>query len=638
MELYIDGRPAALREDASLTYYEESRYFSDAEGYSLDIELPLRGCPANRAIFGRIERNPPTSARWSARLVCGPVVRSGIVVLTGVSAESVKVQFLPGRSATVGDDAPEEQLSRYIDEMTGVGTRALEAYIRISEATLRTTMAEKFLMGYDQQIADPPFPRNPYQPNGGDYMEIPAVALPWINEENQSLQNKMAIGRPIDNQDVSEPGYVAWDNAVKSGLSWMPYLLPLAEKIARAAGYTPSFPGWAGSDKRHLIMMNVIPQGYVEDHGNERCLYYKSFYDCRTALPHWTVEEFFEKIGPIVGGKFTFDHATRVVKLHSLTDMLDNCVALTEVEDSFELTSAFGADDEPDHNYLAEVKYKYQDPGLTAWKYMVCPWYRKGHNPYAKKDLASIMSLMEEYAANRQAHSGTYHADDAGLTFCYYKDPETGRIHPQLIDAYTPADYDPEGSYEELEVVPGVIVAGTAVLNPSDCKDMTAELIAGARPGPNGPGSAEGDDSELPVDDEAYQTQVIEDIENGEPETARHYDTLYVGYWPGLSADRSAPLAPITAGARYSFGYTELCPTLDLRLTNDAGRPYGGAPHVDESIKFTFYFHSRDIPDVNAMFYIRGHRYVCRRIETTMTARGLSSRMKGEFYPVIEDN
>ncbi|MDE5924805.1 MAG: hypothetical protein K2G75_05720, partial [Muribaculaceae bacterium] len=553
-------------------------------------------------------------------------------------AESVKVQFLPGRSATVGDDAPEEQLSRYIDEMTGVGTRALEAYIRISEATLRTTMAEKFLMGYDQQIADPPFPVDMYQPDNGDYMAIPAVALPWVNEDNLSMQNEMTVGRPIDAPDIPASGYVAGPRTVKAGLSWMPYLLPLAEKIARAAGYNPAFADWKRSDKRHLIMMNAIPQGYVEDRGLDHCLAYKAFYDCRTALPHWTVEEFFEKIAPIVGGTFNFDHATRVVNFQPLTTMLESKVELTEVEDSFELTSAFGVDDEPERNYLADVKYKYRDPGLSAWAYMVCPWYLEDHKPVESAPLSSIMSGMSAVASDRFAHTRVYHADDAGLTFCFYKNSETNTIHPQLLDAYTPADYDPEGSYEELEVIPGAVVAGSAVLNPSDCDDMIADLVAGYQPGANSPGGSVGDVTELPVDDEAYQTQVIEDIENGEPETARHYDTLYVGYWPGLSADRSAPLAPITAGARYSFGYTELCPTLDLRLTNDAGRPYGGAPHVDESIKFTFYFHSRDIPDVNAMFYIRGHRYVCRRIETTMTARGLSSRMKGEFYPVIEDN
>ena len=33
-----------------------------------------------------------------------------------------------------------------------------------------------------------------------------------------------------------------------------------------------------------------------------------------------------------------------------------------------------------------------------------------------------------------------------------------------------------------LEVIPGAIVAGTAVLNPTDCDDITAEQNAGYQP------------------------------------------------------------------------------------------------------------------------------------------------------------
>ena len=52
----IGGIEAALKKDSSIEYVSENRQFTDADDYSMEIELPLADCPQNLAIFGIITR------------------------------------------------------------------------------------------------------------------------------------------------------------------------------------------------------------------------------------------------------------------------------------------------------------------------------------------------------------------------------------------------------------------------------------------------------------------------------------------------------------------------------------------------------------------------------------------------------
>ena len=61
MILTINGKQAALKKGYSIEYVSENRIFTDADDYSMEIELPLADCPQNLDIFGM------TPARTSMR-------------------------------------------------------------------------------------------------------------------------------------------------------------------------------------------------------------------------------------------------------------------------------------------------------------------------------------------------------------------------------------------------------------------------------------------------------------------------------------------------------------------------------------------------------------------------------------------
>ncbi len=73
IQLYIDGKPAVIKSGTSFKFYRENIYFTDAEDYTLDVTLPLQGCPENLAIFSAyialrcrpytsLERNIPSTS------------------------------------------------------------------------------------------------------------------------------------------------------------------------------------------------------------------------------------------------------------------------------------------------------------------------------------------------------------------------------------------------------------------------------------------------------------------------------------------------------------------------------------------------------------------------------------------------
>ena len=47
---------AALKKGSSIEYVSENRLFTDADDYSMEIELPLADCPRNLGIFGHLTR------------------------------------------------------------------------------------------------------------------------------------------------------------------------------------------------------------------------------------------------------------------------------------------------------------------------------------------------------------------------------------------------------------------------------------------------------------------------------------------------------------------------------------------------------------------------------------------------------
>lgn len=58
--------------------------------------------------------------------------------------------------------------------------------------------------------------------------------------------------------------------------------------------------------------------------------------------------------------------------------------------------------------------------------------------------------------------------------------------------------------------------------------------------------------------------------------------------------------------------------------------------HIDGKKKYNFSFLADEIPDVRAVFHIKGGRYLCEKITATFTEEGRSKKLKGVFYRIHE--
>ena len=66
MILTINGKQAALMKGSSIEYVSENRIFTDADDYSMEIELPLSDCPQNLDIFATPSTLPSGRTRNSS--------------------------------------------------------------------------------------------------------------------------------------------------------------------------------------------------------------------------------------------------------------------------------------------------------------------------------------------------------------------------------------------------------------------------------------------------------------------------------------------------------------------------------------------------------------------------------------------
>ena len=591
MTIRIDNKVAELPADLSFEYVEENRFFTDADGYSLEIELPLAGSEANRDIFGLIELTTLDSERrWPMTLECGAINRQGIAVLTGLGDGTVRLQFLSGRSQ-----------SNFEARMESTSLRDIGGDFYTETLPEPTSV----LRSYDSQRAS----NNYYDIN------IEGVALPWINQATGALQNNIII------QPLSSP---QWDETVReTGLSFMPYLISVARHAAIKAGYNYDFSEWEASPLRNLIICNVLPVG----------LRLQRHYQPKDALPDWSILEFFRNIEPVLGGQFDIDHQMQRITFHDTATTLERIdpVELTEVDDDFEIDSTFGREESED-KYIRSRKYRFASPEVQDWSFYDCPWVERTVEDRLKHRFDTLdETVLAMQAGDSEANMyAVYLSSELNAGFCFDRRGDEEAAIRRTFNLFGPAETENNDNFEELKVLPVMMSGNVPILNTGDSYDFISKIIDGTY---------------IPdrADDNAVAAEYLcNKIADGEPtQKEALFSHLFLAYWPGWN-NRLAlyPLMPSVAGFRFDsspYGPSKVYKEpWSMRLNDGRGWPYGYLPKIDESVKYTYYFYADRLPDVRAVFHIRSKRYICGKLSAEITADGASRRIKGEFYPIVD--
>ncbi len=305
IQLYIDGKPAVIKSGTSFKFYRENIYFTDAEDYTLDVTLPLQGCPENLAIFSAIHR-PEMSAvhligkKYPFHFIAPPLDITGSAIVTEINEMEVKVQLLAGSSVLNFDKTDEFGNDIYIDELDlgaayditypgvkydGVGRGSLWSKIAGNEALLHSS--------YDNSIDK-------------------CVCFPVYSEASDTVVNVHVY------DNISRPSY-------ELGRSFeyfaaQPYLLLVIERVFKAIGYTLSpNNAIAQSWQRNLFIANA-----------------RNEYLYNRILPHWTVSEFLKEVSIFCGVIFvTEGNIVNAVRKADYYADNTRTVLLSEVIDEF---------------------------------------------------------------------------------------------------------------------------------------------------------------------------------------------------------------------------------------------------------------------------------------------------------------
>lgn len=606
MHIYVNNKMAALKKGTSFEYVSENRLFSGSDGYTLTITFPLKGCPENIAIFGHINRADVAAQKviFDCEIRDKGFYKFGSITITEISETEVKTQFLEGRSEQNFDKTFDKV---YINELD----------LGAPPTTFKSSVT----------------PANAWYP---EYSGCKCVALPWVNDYSGNIQNKAEhiVDDPVQNRSHYE-----WSEDT-TGLSWQPYLLYITKKICEAVGYTADFSKWEEVEEyKYLLICNTLPHAWYMP-------------DFAKALPHWTVEEYFEKLELFLGGEFDFDHRGKRITF-AFTQATLAAKRPVCLEDVVEEHSTEVKVDDDRCEYLESKNLVYKDCDHEMWKFYSCDWFIKGWQNRVVKynSMRELLDANRSYRTwNGQHHRGgqidklLYAADcDAyfvirpisrqqviewrgNIIYVYYR--YKCRLQPVNLFGGRIVSEDDDAEQVEIEFVPAWI---------DDTEEKYGRVLFLSFSGyDEDTNTTSEDDKDHPF----QKTHTVSSLEAGEKEKkSEYYDCIYIGWYDGSNYYQGGHLPYpnveniVIADDWSNFNYAHF----SLRI-NDRQIRRGQIIHnIEPKMKTTFKFIADNIPDVRSVFLIRGKRYVCEKMTATFTENGMSQLLKGVFYPIVED-
>ena len=671
ISLTINGREASLKKGSSIEYVSENRIFTDADDYSMEIELPLADCPQNINIFGNITRKDIDSEQifFDAVLQDTKFRKVGAVVITGITHEAVKVQFLEKRSYQNFFPHFDET---YIDELD-LGEWPHSHPDNISSGGMsgsRPGWEDATYMTPAQMWA-----------RWQDY-----TALPWVNNYSGNLQNCARWNSSANKYEWKVNPDDDDDTDYTKGFSFQPNLLWLTKKICDALGYSYDFAKWENNDYKYLLVCNTLPYAW-------------STRKWASALPHWTINEFFKELENLLLCEFDIDHARNKVTCSVTAENLSaaGTVCIDKVVDSF---SVEVSTDEDNTGYKAMLNQGYAEGGHRLDNIYNAQWYidklTRTDGTVKCTEWATLSDLFasdlkqdsvsdtgggrSDYATYPGGKWGLHHVQDIDTYFVlevmkrveYRTTPFTihsehlkwgnvCRLVPVNRFGTLMLDREHEDDVEEMNIVPAWIdetdeeYGNVIFLDCGESSDDDASNSAHQTHSyvPDGVTWQEHVEPDVPIQFGAFSS-----VSDGEKEKSNAvFDKLFVAFWWG-DYQRNKPQLPHpwTDTFDMTYGYQEppyLTDTsqltiiwgviysgkqLSLRINN---RAYGQSLQrstyieVDQRRKYTFSFLSDEIPNVRSLFYIEGKKYLCCKITVTFSEDGMSMLQKGEFYRVV---
>lgn len=339
MQLTINNQTAEIKKGTTIKLTRVNPYFADQGDYTIEVQLPLRGCPANLAIFG--PRNHPATTQYphigeqyTMQLIAPPLQLEGTATVTSITETEVKVQLKAGVKAS-----PLNNDTTYIDELPlgnawdGFGSVQYSNSGVLSSGTDVRTQIKIFSSCIGQKFLRTTTPVR--QAAYGTYGQTDAICLPIYSSTDDIIAN------PADM--VTTTPHLDGDSIDDITLAPCPYLLYITARIFRCLGFTPR--NW------NQYTENPLTRGiYI---ANTRQTLQRA-----KILPHWTVKEYLNELQNLLGCVFTFSgrYVDMYTRQHYYTQNRKP-ITITQVSDAH--TINISTDPEAETTANGNVDYDY---------------------------------------------------------------------------------------------------------------------------------------------------------------------------------------------------------------------------------------------------------------------------------------
>lgn len=648
-QLTIDGQPALLKTGTSFKLTRENPYFTNSGDYTLDVQLPLDGCPENQRIFGALHRPETTRVPFVGqhmdfRLYAPPLDMEGKAIVTAVTDKDVKVQLVAGTSAVVvtGED-------RYIDELE-LG----EAYDNIGEfkpkpmrAGDERTNRIRWLNGKNTA---------PYHLYGGPD-ETPFVNFPVWSETDEAPANERTLidsfldGKPDGRvYRYAAPGDTAGIYADEYHFATQPYLMVVVRRVLAAIGY---------DIRRNDVAGTWMERIFIASARNE--------YKIKRILPHWTVKEFIEEVRRFFGiclkteGN-TVDLVRRADYYAPSGDGRAGQVELRDVVDEGETT--LDEDSDSMDTSAANVDYGHdtEDAMLRlpddVWENAEVMEFE------TERDMNLWISDNLPGQADRAPSKWLFVERESGRTFAFLRSRKDDLYYLAQVDCCPPLirhgrQHGPDGRDVDVELR---IVPARMAVHDIDyvCKYFTSPRgeTGNLFPGRIGqPMLVTADTRGTAADNYSVNDNInpdATDTDGGgvEPPTVIEVALNTGRTWTAIFADAEGqtttadlPMALGIAYVKWDDGY--YMPVVGAG-NNDQFRLTSSAPDtiattamrsghaIDTRCQHQVRFTDRGDFDPMAVYLIRGRRYACLKLEYTIDEQGVQPLKTGYFYEIGE--
>lgn len=629
IQLYIENKPAVIKSGSSFKFYRENIYFTEAEDYTLDVTLPLQGCPENLAIFSAIHR-PEMSAvpligkKYPFHFIAPPLDISGSAIVTEINELEVKVQLLAG--ANIIDDTSTLGNGIYIDELdlgkafdvSYTGTQ----YDGNGKGALSFTLDKKptlFHSVYDESIDK-------------------CVCFPVYSEGSDVVVNSHYYwGYQYSNKHYGIRPYFF------EKFSAQPYLLLIVERVLNAIGYE--------LDENNAIAKSWQRNIFIVNGRNE--------YRYNKILPHWTVSEFLKEVGLLCGVHFTVQgNKVNAIRKKQHYEDEEDVVHITDVIDEYS-AEIYDEADSNEYQKTNNVGYDFEDidPMLQL--------------PDEVWENANVIESFSDENSMRQ-YAGSYDSSKSNWLLSERKNHGVYAFMRDTDDSWLLCEVDQAGSLiregnngrnidVSLRIVPAKMIMKPVHYGyywKTGQMDMTIKnafyvpmlMISGtidSKPSTYSINDAINPNSDSNDDGSNVSVERIEValFDNGVRSLGNYSFTKdkedYSATTEVVTDSISIPLAtgiPYTRedGVYFTELFTDKLTHKSLLFKEGTQmyETFNYGDRIDTRCKHIYQFLDNIDPNPKNIFNIRGRKYACQKIEYTVEEQGLSPIKRGYFYEI----